>query len=105
MRASDIREQTSEELETRLNDIKKNLFNLKFQKAIGQLENTQAIRNLRKDLALVETLIREKQLGINKEIKAGKTGTRGKRSSRTKAEREKKTAKKVKKTEDERTDK
>ena len=70
MRASDIREQTAEELETKLNDIKKNLFNLKFQKAIGQLENTQVLRNLRKDIALVETLIREKQLGINTEIKA-----------------------------------
>ena len=85
MRASDIREQTTEELETRLNDIKKNLFNLKFQKAIGQLDNTQAIRNLRKDVAVVETLIREKQLGINKEIKAERPAVRGKSSTRKKA--------------------
>ena len=105
MKASDIREQTAEELETRLNDIKKNLFNLKFQKAIGQLENTQAIRNIRKDIALVETLIREKQLGINKEVKAEKSGTRGRGSSRTKAVRGKKAVKKAKKTGDESTDK
>ena len=87
MRASDIREQTTEELETRLNEIKKNLFNLKFQKAIGQLENTQAIRNLRKDIALVETLIREKDLGINKDIevrkkaRAEKKGSSGKKAA------------------------
>lgn len=70
MKVSDIREQTAEELEAKLNDIKKNFFNLKFQKAIGQLENTQAIGNLKKDIARVGTLIREKELGINQQIKA-----------------------------------
>ncbi|HAJ94764.1 MAG TPA: 50S ribosomal protein L29, partial [Actinobacteria bacterium] len=55
MKASDIREQTAEELETKLNETKKDLFNLKFQKAIGQVENTQAIGNLKRDIARVET--------------------------------------------------
>lgn len=73
MRASDIREQTKEELEGKLTDIKKNLFTLKFQKAIGQVENTQAIGNLGRDVALVETLIREKELGINQELKTKKS--------------------------------
>ncbi|MFC2145502.1 50S ribosomal protein L29 [Actinomycetota bacterium] len=72
MRASDIREQTKEELEGKLNDIKKSLFTLKFQKAIGQVENTQAIGNLGRDIARIETLIREKELGINLELKAKK---------------------------------
>ena len=72
MRASDIREQTKEELEGKLNDIKKNLFTLKFQKAIGQVENTQAIGNLGRDIAMIETLIREKELGINLELKTKK---------------------------------
>ena len=72
MRASDIREQTREELEGKLNDIKKNLFTLKFQKAIGQLENTQAIGDLGRDIARIETLIREKELGINLELKTKK---------------------------------
>ena len=70
MKASDIREQTTEELEAKLNDIKKNLFNLKFQKAIGQLENNQAIGNLKRDIARIGTLIREKELGINQQVKA-----------------------------------
>jgi large subunit ribosomal protein L29 len=60
MRASDIREQTQQELEEKLDDVKKNLFNLKFQKAIGQLENTQAIRSLKKDIARIETVLRGK---------------------------------------------
>lgn len=72
MKVSDIREQTKEELEAKLDDIKKNLFTLKFQKAIGQLENTQAIANLNKDIARIETLIREKELGINQEMEPKK---------------------------------
>lgn len=73
MRASDIREQTREELEGKLNDTKKNLFTLKFQKAIGQIENTQAIGDLGRDIARIETLMREKELGINLGLKATKT--------------------------------
>lgn len=61
MKVNEIREQTKEELETKLLDIKKSLFNLKFQKATGQLENPVKIRNLRKDIARIETLLREKQ--------------------------------------------
>ena len=83
MKVSDIREQTTEELEAKLNDIKKNLFNLKFQKAIGQLKNTQAIGNLKRDIARVGTLIREKELGINQQIKAKrKSGKKSKASGK-----------------------
>jgi large subunit ribosomal protein L29 len=78
MRASDIREQTQEELEAKLTDTKKNLFNLKFQKAIGQLENTQAISNLSRDIARIETLIREKELGINQELIPKRTASKKK---------------------------
>ena len=105
MKASDIREQTAEELETRLNDIKKNLFNLKFQKAIGQLEDTQAIRNLSKDIALVETLLREKELGINTEIKVKKSGSTKKKTARTRIATKKAAPEKSKKTKDTSTDK
>lgn len=85
MKASDIREQTAEELETKLNDIKKDLFNLKFQKAIGQVENTQAIGNLKRDIARVGTLIREKELGINQQIKIKKKSSTRKNMIRKKA--------------------
>ena len=62
MRIREIKEQTKEELEAKLADIKKSIFNLKFQKATGQLENPVKIRNLRKDIARIKTLLREKEL-------------------------------------------
>jgi len=98
MKASDIREQTREELEAKLNDIKKNLFNLKFQKAIGQLENTQAIGLMGKDIARLETLIREKELGINQDLEPKKTVRKKKIQAAKKT-----TAKKAGKKEDKKT--
>ncbi len=62
MRISEIKEQTKEELEAKLADIKKNIFNLRFQKATGKLENPVKIRNLSKDVARIKTLLREKEL-------------------------------------------
>ncbi len=72
MKVSEIREQTKEELEAKLLDIKKSVFNLKFQKATGQLENLLKIRNLRKDIARIETLLKEKELNKDNDKKAGK---------------------------------
>ncbi|MFO7929515.1 MAG: 50S ribosomal protein L29 [Candidatus Humimicrobiaceae bacterium] len=60
-----MREQTIEELQNRLEELKKSIFNIRFQKATGQLENPMRIRNLKKEVAVIKTLIREKQLGIN----------------------------------------
>ena len=64
MRISEIRELNKEELETKLAEAKKSIFSLRFQKSSGQLENVMKIKNLRKDIAKIETLIREKELGI-----------------------------------------
>jgi large subunit ribosomal protein L29 len=64
MKASDIREFSKEELQSRLLEIKKNLFNLKFQKASGQLDNFMKIKSLKKDVARIETVLREKELGL-----------------------------------------
>ncbi len=71
MKISEIREHTKQELEAKLLDIKKSLFNLKFQKATGQLENPVKIRNLRKDIARIETLLREKELYGKGDSKTG----------------------------------
>lgn len=98
MRASDIREQTREELEVKLNDIKKNLFNLKFQKAIGQLGNTQAIGYLNRDIARIATLIREKELGINQELKPKKARAKKKSAAKKKTSGKKFDTKEDKKT-------
>jgi large subunit ribosomal protein L29 len=61
MKASEIRELTLEELKQREEDIAEELFNLKFQLATAQLENKMRIRQVRRDLARIKTIMREKQ--------------------------------------------
>ena len=58
MKASEIRQLTAEELNTKLNDLKAELFNLRFQLAINQLENPMRISAVKKDIARVKTVIR-----------------------------------------------
>lgn len=62
MKARDIRDMTAEELQARLKDLKGELFNLRFQLATGQLDNTMRIRQVRKDIARVKTVMREMEL-------------------------------------------
>ena len=57
MKASDIRAKTPDELKTQLLDLKKEAFNLRFQKASGQLENTARVRAVRRDLARIRTIL------------------------------------------------
>jgi len=62
MNAMEIRELTAEELETKLKDLKAELFNLRFQLAINQLDNPMRISAVKKDIARVKTIIRENEL-------------------------------------------
>lgn len=62
MKAKEIRELRTEELQEKLNGFKDELFNLRFQLATGQLENPMRIREVRKSIAQVKTIIREKEL-------------------------------------------
>jgi len=62
MRASEIRELSDVELDVKLKDLKAELFNLRFQLAIGQLENTMVISQVRRDIARAKTLIRQNEL-------------------------------------------
>ena len=62
MKANEIRKLSGAELETKLMDLKKDLFNLRFQHAINQLENPLRIDTVKKDIARVKTIIREQQL-------------------------------------------
>ena len=62
MKASEIRQLTAEELNTKLNDLKAELFNLRFQLAINQLENPVRISAVKKDIARVKTVIRANEL-------------------------------------------
>lgn len=62
MKTSELREMTSAELETKLQDLKEELFNLRFQLAINQLENPMRISAVKKDIARVQTVIRQNEL-------------------------------------------
>ena len=62
MKAAEIRELTADELNTKLADLKAELFNLRFQLAINQLDNPMRISAVKKDLARVKTVIRENEL-------------------------------------------
>ena len=62
MKASEIRELSTEELETKLKDLKAELFNLRFQHAINQLDNPMRIGAVKKDIARVMTILRENEL-------------------------------------------
>lgn len=60
MKAYDVRKMTSEELEKKLKELKNELFNLRFQNAINQLDNPHRIGEVKKDIARVMTVLREK---------------------------------------------
>lgn len=66
MKASELRELSSVELENKLSDLKKELFNLKFQHSTNQLENPQRIVAVKKDIARVNTLLRQLELQESK---------------------------------------
>ena len=62
MKAKMIHEMTDEELNTKLAELKEELFNLRFRHATGQLENPNVIATVKKDIARVKTVIREREL-------------------------------------------
>ncbi len=62
MKISEIRNLSVEDLKNKLKDLKSELFNLRFQLAVNQLENPMRIKAVRKDIARVQTIIREKEL-------------------------------------------
>ncbi len=62
--ASDLRMSSDEELDTKLAEAKIELFNLRFQAATGQLESHGRLREIRKEIARIYTVMRERELGI-----------------------------------------
>ena len=65
MKASELRTLSQAELDAKLLELKKELFNLRFQNATNQLENPVRIKSVKKDIAKVKTVLKEKELGIN----------------------------------------
>ena len=67
MKVKEIRDLTTEELNQKEKELKKELFNLRFQLATGQLENPKTISQVRQDIARVKTIVRERELSQVKE--------------------------------------
>ncbi len=62
MKASKLHEMSNDELSTQLKDLKQELFNLRFQNATGQLGNVMVIKQTKKDIARVKTILREREV-------------------------------------------
>ncbi|GIN58910.1 MULTISPECIES: 50S ribosomal protein L29 [Lederbergia] len=62
MKAKEIRDLTTAEIEQNVKSLKEELFNLRFQLATGQLENTARLREVRKSIARLKTVVREREL-------------------------------------------
>ena len=64
MKASELREKTQAELDQELLELKSELFKLRFQLATNQLDNPMRLKEVKKSIARVKTVIRERELGI-----------------------------------------
>ena len=62
MKTTEIRELSAAELDTKLADLKEELFNLRFQMATGQCENPMKIRDVKRSIARIKTIQREREL-------------------------------------------
>ena len=65
MKAKEIHNMTNDELATKLAGLKEELFNLRFRHAPGQLENPTVLKTVKKDIARVKTVLRERELKAN----------------------------------------
>lgn len=66
MKASEMKKLSTAELETKLKDLKAELFNLRFQLAINQLDNPMCVSAVKKDIARVKTVLRENEINNSK---------------------------------------
>jgi large subunit ribosomal protein L29 len=65
MKITDIKAMSNEELNAKVYLLKEELFHLRRKKAVGQLEHAEQVRGIRKDIARIYTVLRERELGIN----------------------------------------
>ena len=64
MKAEDIRQKTDDELAGQLIDLRKEAFNLRFQRASGQLENTGRVREVRREIARIKTILNQRAAAL-----------------------------------------
>ena len=64
MKAADVKQRSNDELAEQLIDLRKESFNLRFQRASGQLENTGRVRQVRRDIARIKTVVKERSMSV-----------------------------------------
>jgi large subunit ribosomal protein L29 len=84
MKASDARAMTVDQLDDEVLKLKKEQFNLRFQRATGQLENTSRVRVVRRDIARMKTIARQKRLGDEPAVKPAETKPKQSKPERAK---------------------
>ena len=75
LKAHELDELSNADLETRLRESKEELFNLRFQSATGQLESNGRLRTVKRDIARIYTVVRERELGIRQDPAATSAGS------------------------------
>jgi large subunit ribosomal protein L29 len=75
LRAHELDDMNNTDLEARLREAKEELFNLRFQAATGQLESHGRLRTVKKDIARIYTVVRERELGIRSDPDATESDT------------------------------
>ena len=70
MKSGDLRARTEDELTEQVETLGKEIFNLRFQRASGQLENTARVRQVRRDIARIKTILGERRRPANSQAKA-----------------------------------
>ncbi|MBQ9757600.1 MAG: 50S ribosomal protein L29 [Clostridia bacterium] len=68
MKINEIRDLSSQEIVDKIQDLKEELFNLRFQNAMNQLDNPMRIVAVKKDIAKLKTVLKEQELGLNANI-------------------------------------
>ena len=67
MKSSEIRDMAADEIQRKVDDLKEELFNLRFQHGAGQLENPQKMKLVKRDIARFQTIAREVELSTNED--------------------------------------
>ena len=67
MKSSEIRDMAADEIQRKVDDLKEELFNLRFQHGAGQLENPQKLKLVKRDIARFQTIAREAELSTNED--------------------------------------
>jgi large subunit ribosomal protein L29 len=85
MKAADVRAMTLDQLDDEVLKLKKEQFNLRFQRATGQLENTARVRVIRRDIARMKTIAAQKRTGVEPVVKAEAAPAKKTKSAKPKA--------------------